>query len=254
MNSEILNTLLKKDEDAKVIENTMFNLVVETSVNVGSVVVIRENEEEEIKNMGVILQVIRYLFMIIATISIFFGIFGIVPYFLLLKQSVASASLLFISLLFTIITNICMYVYRNYEDLASTLLLIDIFCFFIVIVSLSSYIQSIALLHGCIIIFLESLSVLIYNIFSHKQMNIYWAGFIMLSVGLPIWLVGILKQKEYIIYTIMLFTHIFIFILYSMWHIANCSKYHTKEFLHVSIDFMTNFYIVPFKWVYAKIY
>jgi hypothetical protein len=255
MNSPLLNDLAKKDDDLKVISSTRFETVVETSLNIGTPI---QQEEPETglqkKNMGVVLQVIRHLFMTTTIISLFFAVFGIVPYFLLVKQPVISLPLFVTSLIILVELNVATFWFRDhhYKELPTTLLILQIFCGFSFVVSLSSYLKTMALLNGSIIIFVESLSVLIYNIFSVKNVNPYWAGFIMLCVGFPVWIVGMLKQQEYIIYAVILFLNIFGFTAYSIWHVANCAKYHTNEFVMLMVEFTTNFYVLPIKLIIAK--
>ena len=238
----MITALQKKDDDLKVLEESLLSVTVETSLI--------EYEEIEIPRsppeMGVTIRVIRHLFLVNAVIWFCVGIFGIVPTHILLKKAsfVVSLSLFCSSLGLGFLLNILVYCFRSYHDLVLGLLGSFLLCLFTAFFSLAALLHSLGPFQGALIMFTESVLILMYCSESpnRKQLDPYISFLIMLSGGICVWVIGFIafvKEQDWFTSIFLFFGCVLGFPLYSAFQIEYASQYHLRELTQVIVGFLS---------------
>jgi len=253
-NQPLLDSIQKKDDDAIVLESNASNVVVKTVLDVGTPIDEEQEEEPQIK-LSVPVQVIRYLFMIKASLWFSLGVFGIVPAQLLTIPTV-SLTLFICAIVTAFIISVALYFVKRYPDIMLTGLALFALCLYTIVFTSAAYFRNIAPFQACIILFLQCVAILVYSLYDTKQLNIWWAGLIMMICGSIIWTIGLvafIENQDWIMSGILFFTCVLAFPAYSGWFIGTSSKrFHLEELDQVIVAFFTDFYVVPAQWSYAK--
>ena len=153
--------------------------------------------------------------------------------------------------------NILCFLFQNqYLDLTIALIGVLLLCLFTSIFSMAAFFDSIAPLQGCIIMFIQTLAVLVYCLYPKKSLNIWHSLLIMISSGFIIWFIGFIafiEQQAWIASGLLLLFCVFGFSAYTTFEIRNSvKKYHLKELSLIIVGFFTDFYAIPIQWIYAK--
>lgn len=246
MSDKFLDELKKKDDDLKVVDESLFTVTVETSLI--------PPEEEEVQKqvqkqfMSVTVRIVRHLFLINAGIWFYIGMFGIVPAHLLAWN--VAFILFFVSVGVGIIANVLMYVARS---LTNVLLSLFVMCLFVAFFSLAALLQSVGPFQASSILFTESVIMLVYCSNAQKHINPYTSFLIMLGVGVCTWGIGFIafiREQDWITSAILFFTCVLGFPLYSAFQINHATqKYHLKELTQAIVGFFTGWSILVAKCV-----
>jgi len=209
----LLETLRKKDEDLVVVEQSDDHLVIETSsmddppeglerVDTESSLSppLLLKEEMQSPTTPVSIRVIRSIYIVNATYTLLFMIWGLMPYFLFRYDvSVLGIGIgLAIVGLATLASYVAMYTVKD-QFFTVPLIGLWMFLFFMSVNMFAALIRSLAPFQAVAIVFCQSLSILIYCFFTtrqsvasrHRHINVVWATGIMLGAGLVPWLCGI---------------------------------------------------------------
>jgi hypothetical protein len=260
LNQQLINNLTKKDEDLEVISDDGYgSMVVNTSLNIGEEFIENNEEnEEEQTYKSVNIQIIHYLLNFIIAVTLLFGILGLFPYFILTKYGspLISGTLLCISFITYISINVLCYVFQKNTELLYSLFSVLLICLFTMSCTIAAYFETFAPFQGCIIIFIQLLSLSVYSLYERKNLNPWWSLSIMLFSGFIIWIFiffAFIEQRQWISSGLLLLFNVFGFSGYTVFEITVCTKkYHLKELTRVIVGFFTNFYILPIEWIYAK--
>lgn len=258
-NQPLLDRIQKKDDDAEILESTSTNIVVKTTLDIGTKVFEEEEEEEEemILNHSVPVQVVRYLFMIQASIWFCLGVFGIVPAQLLKPVPDVSLALFICAIVTAFILLVTLYFVKKYKDLVLTALILFYLCIYTILFTSSAFFENIAPFQACTILFLQCISILVYSLYVTKKMNVWWTGLIMVLCGSIIWTIGLvafIAKQDWIMSVILFFVCVLGFPSYCGWFIGtiNKNRFHVEELEQVIVGFLTDFFVVPIRWSYAK--
>ena len=253
-NQPLLDGIQKKDEDAEILESTRSNIVVKTTLNIGT----PQQEEEEIEQvrLSVPVQVIQYLFMIKAALWFSLGVFGIVPAQLLTGAQDVALALFICAIVTAFIVLVALYFVKKYRDILLTGLALLALCLYTIVFTCAAYFQDIAPFQACTILFLQCISILVYSLYSSKYMNIWWISLIMMLCGCVVWTIGLVafvSSQDWVMSGILFFGCVLLFPAYCGWFIgANDKRFHLQELEQVIVAFFTDFYAVPLRWSYVK--
>jgi hypothetical protein len=241
--SDLIYDLQKKDDDLKVLEESLLGVTVETSLVV--------QVEEQVPRppppeMGVTIRVIRHLFLVNAVLWFCVGIFGIVPTHILLKKTsfVVPLSLFCTSTGLAVLLNILIFCFRNYHDLVLGLLGSFMLCLFTAFFSLAALLHSLGPFQGALIMFTESVLILMYCSESpnRKRLDPYISFLIMLSGGICVWVIGFIafvKEQDWFTSVFLFFGCVLGFPLYSSMQIEQASQYHLRELTQAIVGFLS---------------
>lgn len=248
------NDLKKKDDNAELLnQDYLGNMIVCTELeHVGTEIKDEEEEEEERERpMSVALQVIRYLFMVVGAIFFTFGIFGIIPFFFI-RSRLVSGTLTICAGVMALILSLLMYIFKKETQIAVSLLAVYLLCVFTFIFSVGALFRTIIPLQGCMILFLQCLSVLVYCLYSVKTMNMWSTAIIMGVTGFLVWAIGFvtfIEQQAWIGSGVLFFFCVIGFTAYSVYYIKQAeTRFHLKELTRVIVGF----FIEPYEWIFVR--
>ena len=242
----LLNEIQKKDSDAYIVSETGSTITIQTTLEIG----VEEEVELESSNstsfpkIAINIKIIRHLFTVHALIMFGISIYGLVFMHLLLKDYIASLSLLIASLCMSVIFYLLMYLFSDIKWGFPSFIMWT-FNEFIVISSLAGTLHSLAPFQGTIIFFLESISMILLGFYYTKEVDVTFAIVLMSLTGLFGWGIGIyafLKEQDWITSIVLFILCVVIGPLYSGYQIhgINNSRYHSKELERVLIQFWTD--------------
>lgn len=249
---DLVEELQKKDEDLKIVHESIFGVTVETQCDIHPI----ESTVVEQRFYGVTLRIIRHLFLVNTALWFFIGIFGIVPAHLLLKKGsfVVIISLFSISLGLGVIINILLFFARKHHEFIIVLFGCFILCLTTVFFSLTALLQSIGPLQGCMIMFTESVLILLYCIHStnRRKLDPHISFLIMMCGGVCVWGIGFIafiKEQDWFTSAFLFFICVLGFPFYSAYQIQHASRYHVRELSQAIVGFFTDY----FSWIrYVK--
>jgi hypothetical protein len=229
-----MDELKKKDDDIKIVDESLFGITVETSEVDNKETTI----EVEKKFMSVTVRIVRHLFLVNAGIWFYIGMFGIVPTHLLMEKTsfVTTLIVFLVALGFMVLFNVIMYHFRRM-----------IYCFvvslFVVFFSLSALLKSIGPFQASLILFTESVIMLVYCSNAQKRIDPYISFLMMVGIGICTWgigFIGFIREQDWITSAILFFTCVLGFPLYSAFQIDYATrKYHLKELTQAIVGFFT---------------
>jgi hypothetical protein len=251
MDKKLLDEIQKKDSDAKIISQDESGILIETTLDIG------EEEEEpetiEFPKIATNIRITRHMFICHALISFGISLYGLVFLQLLLKDYIASLSLLIASLSMSVIFYLLMYFLVN-TKWGQPAFIMWTFNAFIVISSLAGTLKSLAPFQGCIIFFIESISIILLGFYYTKEVHVYYAIGLMSLTGIMGWGMGIyafLEEQDWITSLVLFLLCILVGPLYCGYQIngINNNRYHNKEFDRVLIQFWTDPIGVPIGYI-----
>jgi hypothetical protein len=249
---------MKKDDDLEILNIGLTGITVKTNLPIGTPIEEEEEEEERPIIYSVPTQIVRYLFIINSIIWFSLAIFGIVPAQILLRFSYPFVSLiLFIcSLVFSVIFLGALFFVKQHTALVYVFFGVWLFSVYVLIFSVAAYFQTIGPFQGCLMLFLSSISILVYCLYVKKRPNGVWAGFIMFFVSIIIWSVGLvafIQEQDWIMSGVLFFICVIFFPVYSGIFIHySYKRFNIGEFDRLLVCFYTDFFVFPIQWIYAK--
>lgn len=254
----LLDDIKKKDDDMEIVNSNMFGVTIKTTLPIGDPIIEQKQEEEPQRPYSVPTLVIRYLFIGNSIIWFALAIFGIVPAQLLIRFAYPFVSLiLFIcALVFSVIFLVALFFVREHAILVYVFFGVWLFSVYVLNFSVAAYFQTIGPFQGCLMLFLSSVSILVYCLYVKKRPNGIWAGFIMSFVSIVIWSVGLvafIREQDWIMSGVLFFICVIFFPVYSGIFIHYAFKrFHVKDFDRLLVCFYTDFFVFPLQWIYAK--
>ncbi len=203
-----------------------------------------EPETVEFPKIATNIRIIRHMYICHALISFGISLYGLVFLHLLLKDYIASLSLLISSLCMSLIFYILMYCLANTKWGPPAFIMWS-FNAFVVVSSLAGTLKSLAPFQGTIIFFLEAISIILLGFYYTKEVDVKYSIGLMSLTGLLGWGMGIyafLEEQDWITSIVLFVLCVIIGPLYSGYqiHRINNNRYHTKEIYRALIHFWTD--------------
>lgn len=246
MNQALLTSLDKKDDDLRVIENSEYGIVIETSLNVGEMVESDDSKESSDSTAAaptsVNIQISRHFFAVNALICLMIPLFGIVPFYLLNGLPLLVAFILAaISFITAIILHLALYWHTDQWTMYPTLIL-TIFNNYILIVALSAAGSTFAPFQGCSILFIECTSAILLGFTFSKTIDPIWCTLVMMSTGLLMWSVGLyafIREQDWISSGLLFGTCVILYPIMSGYKVyrINRNMYHSGEILKMLCEY-----------------
>jgi hypothetical protein len=188
--NELLNGLLKKDEDLTVIYGSEDTLVVESEIFAQPESPIEPERPTELP-MSVRVRVIRVIACVNVICSLLIMIGGIIPYYLLKKDSIPELWWLFGTLTcISIILYVLMYVIKD-QFFSVPIAGVWMFLVFMIVNTLAAIMRNLAPFQAIAIIFAQNTALLVYCFLSRRNVDIVWAAGFMGCAGFVAWLCGL---------------------------------------------------------------
>lgn len=259
MDQKLLDEIQKKDSDAEIVETTSTGYIIKTTLDLGSPLPEEVGEESLIfPHINASIRIVRHTFVCLALISFIISLYGIVPLYLLLKDYIISISLLCSSLFMSVLFYVFLFLVENTKWGLPTFIMY-IFNIYIVLCSLAGVLHSLAPFQGCLILFIECLSIILLGFCFKDNVKVNYAIFTMMGSGLIFWGVGIfafLTENDWISSGVLFILCIVAFPLYAglQIHRINSNLYHTKEVDRVLIRFITDPIGIPIEYIKLSFY
>lgn len=240
----LLDDLVKKDEDLRVVQSGYFGSIIETHLDIGYD--LEEEEPEEPLQISIPVRIVRHVLVINISIAFLYSVFGLVPYSLLERAPRAVPWALFgVSLASTLVCGFLMHRHRKHRVAAISLYVMWILITFVTVSSFAAALQNLAPFQGCTIFFIQCIVALLYCLYAGKDnVNPWWAAGLMLFAGLCVWAIGLycfLNEQDWLTSGILFFVCVLFLPLYTSYEIHLIMKrYNLEELLLANIEFITD--------------
>jgi len=247
---EFVEELMKKDDDATIIENDGNTVIYETLVP--------EEDQELVPKlepmMDIFVRITRVIFVSHATLAILITAVAFLPdEFLATHETQPISVYMFIHvLLISLVLYISMIVMREHQY-ALHLFYAWGFSVYFVSVSLASILHDISPLQFSFCVALQASSIIVYTYYSPRNVDPWKSFYIMLIVGVFGWMTGLyvfIKEQDWITAGV-LFVLIVGSAAYSAIEIHYVTRYNVGEAELTKA--IIQFYSDPVIWIYAKI-
>lgn len=264
MDSSLLQSLAKKDDDLEIVQQTFFTTTLKTTVpSLATQGAGGEGGEEEDdfppQQQSVPVRVIRYLFIMLALMWFGVGIFGIVPAQILLKYAPYPTISLTLFVASSAVGTCLLgglFITRKSTEMVYTCFVVMVCCLFTALFSAAAFFHTLGPFQGSTILFLECVTVLVYCLYTKKELDGWFVAVCMSCVGVCVWLCGLVafvREQDWITSGVLFVGCVVVFPIYSALFIHHSAKrFHLGDFSEVIVGFFTDFYVVPLQWMYAK--
>ncbi len=242
----LLDELVKKDEDLRVVESGIFGSIIETHLDVGYDLEQEEVPMEEPIQLSIPVRIVRHVLVINIAIAFLYTVFGLVPYSLLEKAPrVVPWTLFGASLASCLVCGFFMHRYRKHPVAGISLYVMWILITFVVVSSFAAALKSMAPFQGCTIFFMQCIVALLYCLYAGKDnVNPWWAAGLMLFAGLCVWAVGLycfLHEQDWVTSGFLFVVCVLGLPLYTSYEIhLIMQRYNLEELLLANIEFITD--------------
>lgn len=243
--------LMKKDDDAEIIEYNSTGVVYETLVPVEE---LKEDTPKSEPMIDIFVRITRVIFLSHATLFVLLTAVAFLPDEFLATHETQSVSIfMFIHILvISLALYIAMIVMREHQY-ALHMFYAWGFSVYFVSVSLASILHDISPLQYSFCVALQACSILVYTYWSPRDVDPWKSFYIMIIVGIVGWMTGLyvfIKEQDWITAGV-LFVLIIASAAYSAVEIHYVTRYNVgeKELTKAIIQFYSD----PVIWVYARI-
>lgn len=242
MNQELLTSLRKQDDDFQLLSNGPDGAVFMTSLDIGEPLNPPPPPPALIDTsiVSINIQIARHFFAAHALFFFFIPLFGIVPFYQLVKLPlIVSITLVIASGVFVVILHAILYsqIWALYPSFILT-----VFNNYIFVVSLAAVGSTFAPFQGCSIMFIECTSAILLGFVFKKTIDPIWATLIMMLCGLAVWSVGLyafINEHDWISSGLLFVICVIGYPILSGYKIyqINTNTYHSGEILRILCEY-----------------
>ncbi len=265
---DFVQSLLKKDDDAEILEQTEYSVTVDSAVlldEIDQAIGPDENDatglETELNgpNMTVPVRVLRTVAMVHTSYTFLILLWGVVPYYFF-RSDVSTSGLEWMLLGVGIV---CLMVYAALcviQPHVAQIVAMGVWMFllFMCVNLLAAILKNLSPFQAVLIHFCQGLTMTVYCFLARRKLDAWWCCGYMVGAGLVAWLVGFvafLHYNDWITSFVLLLVFVIGSSVYSAWQVTLIKRFNVSVVSQV--DAVRHFYVdlllLPLQWIRKKI-
>lgn len=264
---DFVQSLLKKDDDAEIIEQTSNSVTIDSSVLVDEIDLALGDDDQNTEletelsepRMTVPTRVLRTVAMAHTGYTFLILMWGIIPYYFF-RSDVGTAGLEWMLLASSVLCCISYGTLAILKDHVKQVvgLAVWMFLLFVCINVLAAILKDLSPFQAVVIQFCQGLVMTVYCSMAKRELNSIWCGGYMAGAGLIAWLaglVGFMHYNDWITSFVLLLVFVIGSSAYSAWQITLINRFNVSTASQV--DAVRHFYVdailIPIQWIRMKI-
>lgn len=263
---DFVQSLLKKDDDAEVLEQTEYSVTVDSVVLLNEIDdALGEEEQTGLENemsgprMTVPVRVLRTVAMVHTGYTFLILLWGVVPYYVF-RSDIGTSGLEWMLLgigiaCFLLYGTLCV-IRQHVAQIVG--LGVWMFLLFMCVNLLAAILKNLAPFQAVLIHFCQGLTMVVYCFVAKRKLDAWWCCGYMTGAGLVAWLLGLvafLHYNDWITSFVLLLVFVIGSSLYSAWQITLIGRFNVSVVSQV--DAVRHFYVdlllLPLQWIRTRI-